>query len=51
VVIVGYLLDEDARRRVGGNGDARGSDADDHAPLVADDAERGPLERRHREVE
>jgi hypothetical protein len=43
VVILRYLLDEDARRQVGGNGDARGSDADDHASLVLDDAEQGSL--------
>jgi hypothetical protein len=43
VVILRYLLDEDARRQIGGDGDARRPDADDHAPLVADDAEHGSL--------
>jgi len=43
VVILRYLLDEDPRRQVGGDGDARRPDADDHAALVADDAEHGSL--------
>jgi hypothetical protein len=43
VVILRYLLDEDARRQVGGDGDARRPDTDDHASLVADDAEHGSL--------
>jgi hypothetical protein len=47
VVILRYLLDEDARRQVGGNREARSSDADDHASLVADDAEQGALADAH----
>jgi hypothetical protein len=43
VIILRYLLDEDPRRQIGGNGDARRSDPDDHASLAADDAEHNSL--------
>jgi hypothetical protein len=47
VIILRYLLDEDARRQIGGNGHSRRSDADDHASLVADDAKQGSFADAH----